>query len=259
MNKLGRKHSFLKFTIIELLIVIAILLILVALLLPVLHNAKEKSRRLICLSNLRQLGMLKITYAKDDSTQTLAQDGRNNAHEAAHPVVWRPDFLVKIGILNQELVNKINNNLLKAKDVPLINDLSCPSSEGLWDKGWTKNPAHGQKATGDLVFSYMYLGNGQKTEADWERDWLERPQSLTDDEADEKVLIADRIQYFSTFAENKWRETNHLDHSGVEGANQFFLDGHASWKDKTDFEEFIPFFNHNTAHGSSAKWGQYWW
>ena len=67
INHLAKPARTCGFTLIELLVVIAIIAILAALLLPALASAKEKSRRAVCLSNLRQVGIATITYAHDNS------------------------------------------------------------------------------------------------------------------------------------------------------------------------------------------------
>lgn len=54
-----------KFTIVELLIVIAVISILVALLFPALNLAREKARGIKCLSNLKQLGTAFQMYSAD--------------------------------------------------------------------------------------------------------------------------------------------------------------------------------------------------
>ena len=54
------------FTLVELLVVIAVMGILVSMLLPALANAKESGNMALCKSNLRQLGLAHHSFVEDD-------------------------------------------------------------------------------------------------------------------------------------------------------------------------------------------------
>lgn len=57
------------FTLIEMMVVVAIIMILAAMLLPALGRAKDQANRITCINNLRQLGYATHMYADDNEDQ----------------------------------------------------------------------------------------------------------------------------------------------------------------------------------------------
>lgn len=60
-----------RFTLVELLIVIAIIAILASMLMPALRTAMENARRISCAARLKQLGLAAIMYSHDNSEYIL--------------------------------------------------------------------------------------------------------------------------------------------------------------------------------------------
>ena len=98
------------FTLVELLVVLAIIAMLAALLLPVLGRAKEEARATVCLANLHQVGLALQLYVQDNNNKMpVMWDAPTNA-AAANPATTN-------ATINQVLLNQLGNT----------NVLRCPS------------------------------------------------------------------------------------------------------------------------------------
>ena len=73
---MGKRRGF---TLIELLVVISIIALLLAILMPALGSVKERAKRIVCASNLKQIGVGLMTYAvdQDDKLPPSAFTGAN--------------------------------------------------------------------------------------------------------------------------------------------------------------------------------------
>lgn len=83
------------FTLIEMLVVVAVIGILSSLLLPALGAAREKAKEILCLNNQKQLGTAFVMYADDyggfwpnDRAGGLSQSGRTEL--VSSPGGWKP-------------------------------------------------------------------------------------------------------------------------------------------------------------------------
>jgi prepilin-type N-terminal cleavage/methylation domain-containing protein len=119
------------FTLVELLVVVAIIGILVALLLPAIQAAREAARRSQCKNNLRQLGLAVLNY--ESAHKRLPPSVEINAATMVGTAngAWGVHGHILPYVEEETLRNLVNTNLAWDKQQP-INNLriaifSCPS------------------------------------------------------------------------------------------------------------------------------------
>ena len=76
------------FTLVELLVVIGIIALLIALLLPALGRARESANQVVCLSNLRQLGMSFVMYANQNQGRFPGASPQTSGTAQMRPWDW---------------------------------------------------------------------------------------------------------------------------------------------------------------------------
>jgi prepilin-type processing-associated H-X9-DG protein/prepilin-type N-terminal cleavage/methylation domain-containing protein len=114
------------FTLVELLVVIGIIAILAAMLLPALNSAKETAKAVLCISNMKQIGLAEMGYIE-------AYDG-NHVMEGGNPgdcITW-DDRLSDFDGRSLTYAQKKENGLEKSKYPDLTSGVSlyhCPADK----------------------------------------------------------------------------------------------------------------------------------
>lgn len=149
------------FTLIELLIVIAIIAILAAILFPVFAQAREKARQTSCLSNLKQEGLAMLMYVQDnDETYPL--------HESVGPdgffYIWSSTYTLQPYQKNKQVLRCNSDSLTDPTPESVdIYDGRKPVAMSYMVNGFTPDwsgPLFGiEKPRGLITRSPEYMGN----------------------------------------------------------------------------------------------------
>ena len=213
------------FTLIELLIVIAIIGVLIGLLMPTISAARESSRRVSCASNLRNVGAALMAYAADNDRKL-------------------PVFNDPCGAWLWDISRRTRGAILKTGAVR--DSFYCPSgdlqnTDELWDyrDGWTVTGYWWlmRRGSGQLANAGDVLGPAN------EPAFRKKLRTAIDQErAAELELVTD-----ATISQGTWptrsfsgisggwpgHRSNHLMPSNSKlaaGTNILFLDGRVDWR-----------------------------
>jgi prepilin-type N-terminal cleavage/methylation domain-containing protein/prepilin-type processing-associated H-X9-DG protein len=232
---MSRKHG--AFTLIELLVVVAIITLLISILLPSLSQAKEKSRAVVCASNLHQLGLALQEYTCEEG------------HYPGHHIVRRP--YLSPWIVWPTRLRRYTGGEMKVFHCPTADEaywwqethdwwraqqLKCPYGYYPDECPMTDHTGfcYGYNDWGTCEFSNPHLGLGghvDDRDCDWCGEWP----------VDKVKVPAEMIAIADSKSDNDWdtaidpsvweaAEWPSQRHTG--GSEVLFCDGHVIWMEQ---------------------------
>jgi prepilin-type N-terminal cleavage/methylation domain-containing protein len=160
-NRCPRSRS--AFTLVELLVVIGIIALLISILLPSLRKAREASKRINCMSNLRQIATACFNYAADNKGQFPPRHHYTSVYYLTRAYSFvnpNQDYRAGIGLL---LPRYLTNARVAYCPWQKSETFAYDGPFG-WEKNWPFTASSPSAAYG-IISGYMYIGSVYLTNA----------------------------------------------------------------------------------------------
>ena len=219
------------FTLVELLVVIAVLGVLIALLLPALGRAKEEARRTVCRQHERQIVLAELMYARENEGYYIyfstLYPMEITRIESRFQSDARPLFETFVG----------TPDLFYCPSSPII---SSPDMPGGWNDPYYLNPIHfGISAGYDFFVGFQPFHNNGAGNVRFPPPFPFRFQPVLHEE---DVIDGSATPALADVCEKeiqpsgRWAHpSNHMRDGGKhgsvpEGVNTAYVDGHVQWE-----------------------------
>ncbi|MEM2117381.1 MAG: prepilin-type N-terminal cleavage/methylation domain-containing protein [Thermoplasmata archaeon] len=206
------------FTLIELLVVVAIIGILTTILLPVLNKAREKAKRAVCVSNLKQLYLVLFMYSNDYSGNFPNATETFTAPPGSYPNTGK---LPPIGI---SCVPPYSST----RSLCLLTGQLDPSTSQIEGPSYVKNPEIFICPSSNDTKSETYYPGYNKCSYAYTLNLNHRTSNDTVILCDKKIRPYNSYHPGDFSRLTDWRNEG-KDNHGVEGINVLYVSGNVSW------------------------------
>ncbi len=169
---------------IDLLVSLVIVAILLSLLFPAISMVRESARKVICSSNLRQVGLAINMYAEDHKALLPDSIFLPAAPNQYTYTTGSPDRMDMV-LLNKELATELDQRwdglglLIKNEYLAAPNSFYCPSHHGNFMFEDAQADWANAEATDEIIINYLYRGMGPNNQRRMYR--IESAAALTTD------------------------------------------------------------------------------